>query len=98
MTSSGSKGYEAKSNSAKGFKDFKDEKLISPYGQGTPSEERLKFLDEMSGLRKEFAGKRSVYFEVWENPKSNPEDLARQQSDIRELFQTIEEKNTHHCR
>ena len=97
--SGGSKGHGGKSDQAnKVTKDSTDEARITEYGQGTPSEECRVFLDEMSGSRREFASKRSAYFEARENPNSNPEDIMRQQSEIRELFRTIEGKNTHNCR
>jgi hypothetical protein len=96
--SSGSKGYGEKTYSAKGSKDSKEENLISPYGQGTPTEGCQRFLNEMSKSRQEFAKRRSAYFEAREDPKTNPEDIALQQKEIRELFRAIEGTNTQNCR
>lgn len=94
-----SKTYGEKSQQIiKGEIDSTGDASTIKYGQGTLSEECRLFLDEVSGPRREFASKRSAYFEARENPNSNPEEISRQQSVIRELFRTIEEKNTHNCR
>lgn len=97
--STGSKNYGGKSQQiTKGAEDSLGEARTIEYGPGTPTEECRVFLDEMSGPRREFANKRSSHFEARENPNSNPENITRQQEEIRELFRAIERKNTQNCR
>ena len=97
--SGGSKGHGGKSDQAnKVTKDSTDEARITEYGQGTPSEVCQRFFNEMSESRQEFAKRRAAYFEAREDPKTNPEDIALQQKEIRELFRAIEGTNTQNCR
>ena len=67
------------------------------YGQGAPSVGCQKFLDDTAGLRKDLHNKRYEYFEALRNPKANPEDIAKQEKDIRDLQEKIYAKNPENC-
>jgi len=67
------------------------------YGQGVPSEGCQKFLDETAALRKELHNKRYEYFEAVRNPKAKPEDVAKQEKEIRDLQEKIYAKNPEGC-
>lgn len=67
------------------------------YDQGTPSEACQKFLNETAVLRKELHNKRYEYFESLRNPKAKPEDIAKQEKDIRDLQEKIYAKNPQAC-
>lgn len=67
------------------------------YGQGVPSEGCQKFLDDTAGLRKELHNKRYEYFETVRNSKAKPEDVAKQEKEIRDLQAKIYAKNPEGC-
>ena len=67
------------------------------YGQGGQNEACQKFLDETAGLRKELHNKRYEYYEALRNPKAKPEDIAKEEREIRELQEKIYAKNLQGC-
>lgn len=94
-----SKGYVGKSDPAKEpSQDSAEGNQAGSYRQSPPAKECLSFFEETSGLRKEFANRRSALTKAQEDPKTDPQDIVIRKKDVRELFRTIEEKNTRNCR
>ncbi len=94
-----SKGYAEKSYPVKEpSQDSTKGNQAGSYRQGPPAKECLGFFDDTSGLRKEFANRRSALTKAEEDPKTDPQDIAIRKKEIRDLFRTIEEKNTRNCR
>ncbi|OPY77940.1 MAG: hypothetical protein A4E65_02527 [Syntrophorhabdus sp. PtaU1.Bin153] len=107
----GSKGYRDSDSSGPsgkpaeyGQKTHEGDKGGSPAGDLSgydvveQSEACLKFLDETEKLRKTFDDKRAAHFKSRNDPATSPEDIADHQAEIRELWRTIEGRNTDNCR
>lgn len=56
------------------------------------------FLDKTVSLRREFELKRFDYWELKRDPKAKPEDLAKGQEAVQDLFRKIQQENRDGCR
>ncbi|OPX93925.1 MAG: hypothetical protein A4E58_02773 [Syntrophorhabdus sp. PtaB.Bin006] len=81
-----------------------EQKAVSPIGDREgydlviPSEVCRRFFDETTELRKVFDEKRAAHFKSRDNPATSPEEIAGNQAEIRELWRSIEERNSENCR